>query len=134
MEDNTRLTDLTRMLLSSSAFSGILSELSTSGMREPSSAASNQEGQVNSQSRPSRKDVNPHHATRQMQNQQPQINMAMIAETSIDFSTLEQPSNSWNAIPSNNFQVISVSALPGNSTRACFRWDFHISNPTESRA
>lgn len=112
MEENTRLTDLTRMLLSSSAFSGFLNELSANGMPAPPSTVSNQQGQAKPQSRPTHKDVNPHQASRQMQNQQPQINIAMIPETSIDFSVLEQPSNSWNAIPSNDFQVFSVSAVP----------------------
>lgn len=81
-------------------------------MPAPPTAALNQQGPTKSQPRPTRKDVNPHQASRQMQNQQPQINMAMIPETSIDFSVLEQPSNSWNSIPSNDFQVFSVSAVP----------------------
>lgn len=112
MEENTRLTDLTRMLLSSPAFSGFLNELSANGMPAPPTTASNQQSQIKSQARPTRKDVNPHQVSRQMQNQQPQINMAMIPETSIDFSVLEQPVNNWNSIPSNDFQVFSVSALP----------------------
>jgi hypothetical protein len=112
MEENTRLTDLTRMLLSSPAFSGFLNELSANGMPAPPTTTSNQQGQTKSQVRPTRKDVNPHQASRQMQNQQPQINMAMIPETSIDFSVLEQPVNGWTSIPSNDFQVFSVSALP----------------------
>jgi hypothetical protein len=112
MEENTRLTDLTRMLLSSPAFSGFLNELSANGMPAPPTTTSNQQSQTKSQPRPTRKDVNPHQASRQMQNQQPQINMAMIPETSIDFSALEQPANTWNSIPSNDFQVFSVPAVP----------------------
>lgn len=98
------------MLLSSSAFSGFLNELSANGMPAPPTTASNQQTQVKSQNRPTHKDVNPHQASRQMQNQQPQINIAMIPET--DFSVLEQSTNTWNSIPSNNFQVFSVSSVP----------------------
>ena len=47
-----------------------------------------------------------------MQSQQPHVNMAMIPEINIDFSVLEQPTNNWNPIPSNDFQVFSVSAVP----------------------
>jgi hypothetical protein len=100
------------MLLSSPAFSGFLNELSANGMPAPPTTATNPQAQIKSQPRSTRKDVNPHQASRQMQNQQPQINLAMIPETSIDFSSLEQPANSWNSIPSNDFQVFSVSAIP----------------------
>lgn len=100
------------MLLSSPAFSGFLNELSANGMPAPPTTASNSQGQIKSQPRSTRKDVNPHQASRQMQNQQPQINLAMIPETSIDFSSLEQPANIWNSIASNDFQVFSVSAVP----------------------
>jgi hypothetical protein len=99
------------MLLSSPAFSGFLNELSSHGMpAPPATTTSNQQSQTKSQPRPTHKDVNPHQASRQMQNQQPQINMAMIPET--DFSVLEQPMNTWNSIPSNDYQVFSVSAVP----------------------
>jgi bZIP-type transcription factor MBZ1 len=99
------------MLLSSPAFSGFLNELSTNGMpAPPATTTSTQQSQTKSQPRSTHKDVNPHQASRQMQNQQPQINMAMIPET--DFSVLEQPMNTWNSIPSNDYQVFSVSAVP----------------------
>ena len=98
------------MLLSSTAFSGFLNELSANGMPAPPTSASNQHTQTKPQPRPTRKDVNPHQAARQMQNQQPQINMAMIPET--DFSVLDQSANNWSSIPSNDFQVYSISAVP----------------------
>src|SRR5256885_6591869 len=78
MEENTRLSDLTRMLLSSQAFSGFLNELSQNGMPAPSTTAataSQPQSQTQSQAQPqpTKKDVNPHQATRQAQNQQTQV-------------------------------------------------------------
>lgn len=114
-EENTRLTDLTRMLLSSQAFSGFLQELSQNGV--PASALQQQQShqaqaQAQSQPQPTPKDVNPTEATRQMQNQRPQIGMALIPEMNMDMSMLE-PSSSWNTpLMSNNFQVYSLTDLP----------------------
>src|SRR5882672_1378664 len=111
MEENTRLTDLTRMLLSSQAFSGFLSELSTSGLPAPTSATTQTSNQPRPQ--PTRKDVNPHQAARQMHAQQPQIGMALLSESAVNFSVLDTPANSWNTgISSNDFQVFALTELP----------------------
>jgi hypothetical protein len=111
MEENTRLTDLTRMLLSSQAFSGFLSELSTSGLPAPTSVPSQTPTQPRPQS--TRKDVNPHQAARQMQTQQPQIGMALIPDSAVDFAILDTPTNHWNSgLSTNDFQVFAVTDLP----------------------
>lgn len=113
MEENTRLTDLTRMLLSSQAFSGFLSELS--GTAPPSSTSSLQQPQTSSQPQTIPKDVNPHQVARQLQNQQQQIGMATIPEQSVDFSLAETnpPASSWNStVGLVNFPVFSLIKLP----------------------
>lgn len=85
MEENKRLSDLTRMLLSSSSFSSFLDSLSS----DP--AALNQVPQMKVEPAPQQqeqaipKDVNPYNA--QMSHQQ-QIGMAMIPEQTMDFSML----------------------------------------------
>lgn len=113
-EENTRLTDLTRMLLSSQAFSGFLSELS--GTALPSSTGSIQQPQAPSQPQRTQKDINPHQVARQLQNQQQQqIGMATVPDGSLDFSLVEGNTSlsSWNAgVGLNNFPVYSVIKLP----------------------
>jgi hypothetical protein len=112
-EENTRLTDLTRMLLSSQAFSGFLQELSHSGIPAPNVLSeSKQLKSTQSQPQTVQKDAAGHNATHQTHIQQPQIGMALIPETPMDFSAF-QPSNAWmTALPTNDFQVYSVSELP----------------------
>lgn len=116
-EENTRLTDLTRMLLSSQAFSGFLQELSQSGLPAPNTqldAQKQKAGQNQSQSQPqsAQKDVASHNSAQQMHVQQPQIGMALIPETPMDFAAF-QPSNAWmTALPTNDFQVFAVTELP----------------------
>lgn len=110
MEENTRLTDLTRMLLSSQAFSGFLNELSQNGMPAPTTASASSQPQP----QPTKKDVNPHQATRQAQNQPTQVGMTIIPETTVDFSMLDStPTSNWAAgFGMNSFQVCSVTQLP----------------------
>jgi hypothetical protein len=110
MEENTRLSDLTRMLLSSQAFSGFLNELSRNGMPAPATTATSSQPQP----QPTKKDVNPHQATRQTQNQQTQVGMTIIPETTVDFSMLDStPTSNWAAgFGMNSFQVCSVTQLP----------------------
>ncbi|EXJ61807.1 hypothetical protein A1O7_02237 [Cladophialophora yegresii CBS 114405] len=116
-EENNRLTDLTRMLLSSQAFSGFLQELSQSGLPPPNLQKNIQQpkpvqAQPQSQSQPMKKDVSSSAASQQLQNQPPQIGMALIPETPVDFSVL-QPSNGWmNAVPTNDYHVYAVTELP----------------------
>jgi len=116
-EENNRLTDLTRMLLSSQAFSGFLQELSQSGIPPPVQQRPTQQPtpQERPQSQAQRKDVNPHQAARQVQSQQPQIGMALMPETNIDLSLFDTPS--WNSgINANDFQVFAVTELPEGPT------------------
>lgn len=116
-EENNRLTDLTRMLLSSQAFAGFLQELSQSGLPAPNAHINAQQQkqarpQLQPQSKPRLKDVSTNEASHQMQVQQPQIGMALIPETPIDLSAF-QPSNAWmTALPTSDFQVYAVTELP----------------------
>jgi hypothetical protein len=114
-EENNRLTDLTRMLLSSQAFSSFLQELSQSGVPPASQQqVAQQPRQERTKSKPTRKDVNPHEASRQLQSsqqQQQQVGMVLMPEATVDMSLFETPA--WApAIPSNDFQVYSVTSLP----------------------
>ena len=111
MEENTRLSDLTRMLLSSQAFSGFLNELSQNGMPAPSTIAA---VASQPQPQPTKKDINPHQATRQAQNQQTQVGMTIVPESTVDFSMLDStPTSNWNTgFGLNSFQVCSVTDLP----------------------
>ena len=116
--ENTRLTDLTRMLLSSSAFSSFLNDLSNNGLpaapvqdqtSATSSAASHQQVQT------VRKDVNPNHQKFQNQSQGgAQIGMALVPDTTMDFSVFDNNTHAWGAnldVPFNT-QVFSVTNLP----------------------
>lgn len=92
MEENKRLSDLTRMLLSSSSFSNFLDHLSSNP------AAANQAPQLKTEPQEQRqmpKDVNPYPA----QQSQQQIGMAMIPEQTMDFSMLSIDNSSYNFQP-----------------------------------
>ncbi|EXJ91103.1 hypothetical protein A1O1_04210 [Capronia coronata CBS 617.96] len=114
-EENNRLTDLTRMLLSSQAFAGFLQELSQSGMPPPNIHGNSQQQnpvQSQPQPQPTRKDFGAHEATHHMHNPQPQVGMALIPDTPVDFNSL-QSSTSWmTPLPTNDFQVYAVTELP----------------------
>ncbi|KAM3069540.1 hypothetical protein ACMFMG_005644 [Clarireedia jacksonii] len=104
MEENTRLSDLTRMLLSSPAFSGFLDTLSSNPAAQQAPPAS-QPTQAE-QPRQVRKDVNPY-AAQQMQQQH--IGMAMIPEQATDFSMLNiNAEGGFSYQP----QVFSVLSMP----------------------
>lgn len=100
--ENTRLTDLTRMLLSSPAFSTFLNDLSGSGasasMPEPSRVQS-QTPASRPQSATPRKDVNPNQSTPRptsSQNSNTQVGMTMIPEeTSFQYHANESANNGW---------------------------------------
>lgn len=120
MEENTRLTDLTRMLLSSQAFSGFLQELSNSGAPTNAPPQPQQQqsrpvqNQPQSQPQSSRKDIATHEAARQIQtqNNHMQVGMTLIPETPIDMSIFDGPGSWNNVIPSNDFQVFSIPEMP----------------------
>ena len=124
--ENTRLTDLSRLLLSSPAFSTFLSELNTNGIPTlPSNEVQQQQPQVQPQPQqpapqpqPKRtlKDVNPHQASAKIEQQgDAQISMAMIPETTIDFGNIDAMNPNWGSgidFGMHNMQVFSVTELP----------------------
>jgi bZIP-type transcription factor MBZ1 len=107
LEENTRLSDLTRMLLSSPAFSGFLDTLTPNvAAAAPQQAAPAPAEQAPVETRQIRKDINPYAAQQQMQNQQ--INLAILPEHNMDFSMLDITGDSFNYQP----QVFSVLEMP----------------------
>jgi hypothetical protein len=111
LEENTRLSDLTRMLLSSPSFSGFLDTLASNPQAAQTAQAVQQpqpqQQQVEQPQRQIRKDINPYAAQQQMQQQQ--IGMAMIPEHNMDFSMLDLNENgAFSYQP----QVFSVLSLP----------------------
>ena len=76
-------------------------------------ANTQQQKPVQNQPEPAKKDVSSHEAARRIHVQQPQIGMALIPETPMDFSVVPPPSNAWmTALPNNDFQVYAVTELP----------------------
>lgn len=123
LAENTRLADLTRMLLSSSAFSTFLNDLSSGGVASSSAPvlttlpSSTIKSEPPPQPNP-RKDVNPHQAAaQQAQSQQtgPQIGMALVPETHINYTAFDSTNNAWAGnmdLSLYNAQVFTVTELP----------------------
>ena len=124
MDENTRLSDLTRMLLSSSAFSTFLEDLSANGMR-PAPNPTQQAGPSAESSRPTeqiqpntRKDVDPFAVAQQQGGAQ--VGMTLLPDNNMDLSTLDlDGSNTWalgnlgtGAWGTNTSQVFAVTELP----------------------
>ena len=88
VEENKRLSDLTRMLLSSPSFSDFLDRLSSNAaqMIQPP-APQPQVAEPRREARQIPKDINPYTAQQQLNGHQ-QIGMAMIPEQSLDMSML----------------------------------------------
>lgn len=108
MEENTRLTDLTRMLLSHPSFSGFLDTLAANPAAAQTAQAAIQPppAPVEQAQRP-RKDVNPYAGQSQVPPpQQQHIGMTMIPEQPMDLSMLDF--NHFSYQP----QVFSVLSLP----------------------
>ncbi|TAQ89079.1 hypothetical protein B7494_g2582 [Chlorociboria aeruginascens] len=101
LEENTRLSDLTRMLLSSPSFSGFLDNLSSNPAQQSTSTPvhSQPEQRV-------RKDVNPYTAQQQMQTQH--IGMAMVPEQNMDFGMLDLNSEGQYTYQPQVFSVLSM--------------------------
>ena len=117
--ENTRLTDLTRMLLSSSAFSSFLNELSSSGVPNASTPAvtsSQTSAASQNQAKPSPpKDANPYQQTQNQLNNVTHVGMTMIPEDTMDFSVFDSTSNAWASnmdFGFTNAAVFSVMELP----------------------
>lgn len=107
MDENTRLSDLTRMLLSSPSFSGFLDTLATNPTAAQTAQAVQQPQQVEQQQQPQRqvrKDVNPYAAQQQMQH----IGMTMIPEQAMDFSMLDLNNDSTFSYQPQVFSVLSM--------------------------
>ncbi|KAH8819207.1 putative cyclic AMP-responsive element-binding protein 3-like protein 3 [Xylogone sp. PMI_703] len=111
MEENTRLSDLTRMLLSSPSFSGFLDQLGANPAMLQQSAPQQPQQQQQQVQAPTqqqiRKDPNPYAAQQHMQQQH--IGLAIIPEQSVDFSMLDINAD---GLYSYQPQVFSVIELP----------------------
>ena len=79
MDENRRLSDLTRMLLSSSSFSNFLDHLSTNPAAAPPAQPAQRTEPRREEPRQTPKDVNPYAAAQQTQ---PQASMVMVPEPS----------------------------------------------------
>jgi hypothetical protein len=97
MDENKRLSDLTRMLLSSPSFSNFLDHLSSNSQALPQSMKPEiqQQAQQQQEQRQAPKDSNPYDHNSQQQ----QIGMAMIPEQHVDFSMLSLGTASYNFQP-----------------------------------
>jgi hypothetical protein len=105
MEENTRLSDLTRMLLSSPSFSGFLDTLSTAPAPiapQPQQAPVEQRPVQNRQIP---KDVNPY-LPQQKQNMQ--MNLALLPEHNMDFSMLDLNTDGGFSYQPQVFSVLSM--------------------------
>ena len=114
IEENNRLQDLTRLLLGSPAFSSFLTELSTNPtvipqqqqQQQPTPPSGEQAQRQQDNRQQIRKDVNPYSA--QQQNQDMNINFAMLPEQPIDFSMLDLTNQDYMFQP----QVFSAHSVP----------------------
>ncbi|KAI2466105.1 hypothetical protein F4781DRAFT_367889 [Annulohypoxylon bovei var. microspora] len=112
MDENRRLSDLTRMLLSSPSFSNFLDHLS-SNPAAPQQQAQPEQRQPEPRQVP--KDVNPY--TAGQQNQHQQIGMVMMPEQTMDFSMLNINSDAFNYQPQ-VFAVLETPEIPIIDTEA----------------
>ncbi|ORY60013.1 uncharacterized protein BCR38DRAFT_350261 [Pseudomassariella vexata] len=124
LDENRRLSDLTRMLLSSPSFSNFLDNLSNN----PASVPQQQQQQLaqhvdqrQSEARQMPKDVNAYAAAHQAQQQQ--IGMVMIPEQNMDFSMLNLESNDAYSyqpqvftVETPEMPVIDAAMLSGKSS------------------
>ncbi|KAH7040247.1 uncharacterized protein B0I36DRAFT_357579 [Microdochium trichocladiopsis] len=115
MEENRRLSDLTRMLLSSSSFSNFLDHLGTNPAAVPQpqpqqQAAMVEQRQPETQQVP--KDVNPYIAASAQQAQPHQIGMAMIPESSMGFSMLTADNSGSYSYQPQVFTVLETPSVP----------------------
>lgn len=109
MDENKRLSDLTRMLLSSPSFSNFLDHLSTNPTAAPQANQIKIEPQQQPEQRSVPKDVNPYGT---QSSQQQQIGMAMIPEQTMDFSMLSLDNGTYNFQP--QVFVVDTPELPAS--------------------
>lgn len=109
MEENTRLSDLTRMLLSSPSFSGFLDTLAANpATSQTTQTVQRPQTQIQQPQQQIRKDINPYAAQQQMQQQQ-HVGMTMIPEHAMDLSMLDLNTDGGYSYQP---QVFSVLSLP----------------------
>ncbi|KAK2762263.1 hypothetical protein FQN54_001273 [Arachnomyces sp. PD_36] len=115
-EENSRLTDLTRMLLSSSHFSSFLNDISINGLPAP---PPQQTPATQPPVQSTQKDANPNLAGQDIQMQQdPQVGMALVPEQGMDYGSntgLDLNNPGWNTGIDMNFtnaQVFAVVDVP----------------------
>lgn len=116
MEENRRLSDLTRMLLSSSSFSNFLDHLGNPNPAAVVQPQPQQQPQVVEQRQPEAqqvpKDVNPYVAALAQQTQPQQIGMAMIPESSMGFSMMTVDSSGAYSYQPQVFTVLETPQIP----------------------
>ena len=122
--ENTRLTDLTRMLLSSPAFSTFLNDLSSSGAPASMPEVSGLQSQTSisrSQSTAPCKDINPNRPSSNpaaSQNANTHVGMTMIPEeNSFQYNAAESVNNGWTGGNTDfrglyDAQVYAVTEVP----------------------
>ncbi len=120
MDENAKLTNLTRMLLSSSAFSTFVDEMGASSLAAKPAPVPEQADNIRTESSQpiAPKDVNPYQASQKLHSQQSnaQVGMAIMPNNQIDFSTLDINNSPWDTriLPwqTTQPQVFSVLDLP----------------------
>ncbi|KAL4915493.1 hypothetical protein BDW62DRAFT_188330 [Aspergillus aurantiobrunneus] len=129
-QENARLTDLARMLLSSPNFSQFLDETNGSGLPIAQAQLSHQPQQLQPQQQPQRaqhpaitqppvqqanlpKEPSPNHGQQpfQMQQQNSQMGMMMVPSQGIDVSTMNMNNGGWNSGIDVNFGNAPVFAV-----------------------
>ncbi|XXG97827.1 hypothetical protein Hte_004141 [Hypoxylon texense] len=109
MEENRRLSDLTRMLLSSPSFSNFLDHLSSNSSAHPQHQQPQPQPEQRQPERQAPKDVGPFGTIGQQNPQaQHQIGMVMMPEQTMDFSMLNLNTDAFNFQP----QVYTVLEAP----------------------
>ncbi|KAL4788564.1 hypothetical protein BJX76DRAFT_344709 [Aspergillus varians] len=117
-EENARLTDLARMLLSSPNFSQFLDEMNVNGLPSIQPQLSQQPQPPTISQTPVQqpnlpKEPTPNHGQQefQMQQQNSQIGMMMVPSQSIDVATMNMNSGGWNTGIDVNFGNAPVFAV-----------------------
>ncbi|OJD19611.1 hypothetical protein AJ78_00468 [Emergomyces pasteurianus Ep9510] len=117
VEENTRLMDLTRMLLSSPHFASFLNDMTINSgppaAPQPAQPSAMQAPSQQQQQQPP-KDANPSHVSADIQMQNHQVGMAMVPEQSADFAGMDMNTPGWNTgiDMSYNTPVFAVLDVP----------------------
>lgn len=124
MAENQRLSELTRMLLSSSAFSNFLNDLSNNGVPTATASVSEQStvAQLAAVQAKTSKDPNPnqfiHKQADAQEHGSAHVGMTLIPDSALDFSTLDLNNNNNTGFITNfdraynHAQVFSVVDVP----------------------